>query len=168
MNLCIIAKPVCLLQDSRTVFRSHSEMSAVVYSMQTRATFCYIFVVDGVRESLWTATTNGHIVHPRMIRIWRARVEWLWQNRNLEENTVPVPLCTSQIQLGLTRERTRFSAVKDRRLTAWSMARPFLGLGSTSPSVRHYANRLSIDFSFETGKNERQRTQNPVNCKLPS
>jgi hypothetical protein len=40
------------------------------------------------------------------------------------EKPVPVPLYLPQIPHGLNRERTRASAVRDRRLTAWDMARP--------------------------------------------
>jgi hypothetical protein len=40
------------------------------------------------------------------------------------EKPVPVPLCPSQIPHGLTRDRTRASAVGGRRLTASAMARP--------------------------------------------
>jgi hypothetical protein len=36
----------------------------------------------------------------------------------LREKPVPVPFCPSQIPLGLTRDRTRASAVGGRRLTA--------------------------------------------------
>ena len=37
---------------------------------------------------------------------------------------VPVSLCPPQIPHGLTRDRTRVSAVTGRRLTAWATARP--------------------------------------------
>jgi len=40
------------------------------------------------------------------------------------EKTCPVPLCPPQIPHGLTRARTRASAVRGQRLTAWAMARP--------------------------------------------
>jgi hypothetical protein len=40
------------------------------------------------------------------------------------EKPVPVPLCPPQIPHGLTWDRTRASAVRGRRLTAWAMARP--------------------------------------------
>jgi hypothetical protein len=55
-----------------------------------------------------------------------ARVEWNWQGKTevLGENPVPVPLCPPQILQGLTRDRTRASALRGRRLTAWAMARP--------------------------------------------
>jgi hypothetical protein len=55
-----------------------------------------------------------------------APMEWNWQGKTevLGENPVPVPLCQPQIPHGLTRDRTRASAVRDRRLTAWAMAQP--------------------------------------------
>jgi hypothetical protein len=40
------------------------------------------------------------------------------ENRQLGEKPVPVPLCPPQISHGLTRDRTRASAVNGRRLTA--------------------------------------------------
>jgi hypothetical protein len=46
------------------------------------------------------------------------------------EKPVPVPLCPPQIPHGLTRDRNRASAVGDRRLTAWAMARPYLPITS--------------------------------------
>jgi hypothetical protein len=62
-----------------------------------------------------------------------APVEWNWQGKTevLGEKPVPVPLCPPQIPHGLTRYRTRASALRGRRLTAW---RPifirYLGLSS--------------------------------------
>jgi hypothetical protein len=62
---------------------------------------------------------------PQMIWVWRATVEWYWQEKTEElgEKPVPVPLCPPQIPHGLTWERTRASAVRGRRLTTWA----FLG-----------------------------------------
>jgi hypothetical protein len=53
-------------------------------------------------------------------------VEWNWQGKTEElgEKPVPVPLCPPQIPHGLSRDRTRASAVGGRRLIAWAMARP--------------------------------------------
>jgi hypothetical protein len=53
-------------------------------------------------------------------------VEWYWQGKTkkLGEKPVPVPLCPPQIQHLLSRVRTRDSAVRGRRLTAWAIARP--------------------------------------------
>jgi hypothetical protein len=55
-----------------------------------------------------------------------APVEWNWQGKTevLGEKPVPVPLCPPQIPHGLTRDRTRASAVRAWRLTPWAMARP--------------------------------------------
>jgi hypothetical protein len=54
-----------------------------------------------------------------------ASVEWNWQVKTevLGEKPVPVPLCPPQIPYGLTRNGSRASAVRGRRLTAWAMAR---------------------------------------------
>jgi hypothetical protein len=64
-----------------------------------------------------------------------APVEWNWQGKTevLGEKPVPVPLCPPQIPHGLTRDRTRASAVRGRRLTAWAMARPFLNTVLSAP-----------------------------------
>jgi hypothetical protein len=55
-----------------------------------------------------------------------APVEWNWQGKTevLGEKPVPLPLCPPQIPHGLTRDRTRASAVGGRQLTAWAMALP--------------------------------------------
>jgi hypothetical protein len=46
-----------------------------------------------------------------------APLEWNWQGKT-------EVLCPPQISHGLTRNRTRVSAVRSRRLTAWAIARP--------------------------------------------
>jgi hypothetical protein len=129
-------------------------------------TFWGLTDLHGVRQRLWTATTNGHTVHPSDDTNLEGEGGMMMtgENRRTRGKSVPLPLCPSLIPLGLT----QFSAVRGLRLTAWAMARPSLRFGSTSPSVRHYANRLSLDFSFETRENEHHRTQNPMNSKLPS
>jgi hypothetical protein len=74
-----------------------------------------------------TAATNGHIVHlPDDIWVCRTTVEWYRQGKpeELGEKLVSVPLCPPQIPHGLTRARTRASAVRGQRLTAWVTARP--------------------------------------------
>jgi hypothetical protein len=64
----------------------------------------------------------------QMIWVWRATVEWYWQGKteDLGEKPVTVPLCPPQSPHGLTRARTRASAVTGRRLTTWTMAWPCL------------------------------------------
>ena len=47
------------------------------------------------------------------------------ENRQLGEKPLPVPVCPPQISHGLTRDRTRASAVRGRRLTAWAIPRPY-------------------------------------------
>jgi hypothetical protein len=60
----------------------------------------------------------------KMISVFSA--EWNWQGKAevLGEKPVPVPLCPPQNPHGMNRDRTRASAVGDRRLTPWAMARP--------------------------------------------
>jgi hypothetical protein len=55
-----------------------------------------------------------------------AQLEWNLERKTevIGEKPVPVPLCRLQIPHGLIRDRTRVSAVRARRLTAWVMARP--------------------------------------------
>jgi hypothetical protein len=71
-------------------------------------------------------STNQLYFIPQMIWVWRATVEWYWQGeiRRIRRKLVPVPFCPSQIPHGLIRLRTRDSAVRRRRLTAWAIARP--------------------------------------------
>jgi hypothetical protein len=45
------------------------------------------------------------------------------ETEELGEKPVPVPPCPPQIRHGMTRARTRASAVRGRRLTTWAMAR---------------------------------------------
>jgi hypothetical protein len=85
--------------------------------------------VDGARLCLWTAVSNGPISYPPVdIWEWRATVKWHWQEKTEElgEESVPVPLCQPQIRHGLTRARTRVSALGGR--PAWAMARPICWL----------------------------------------
>jgi hypothetical protein len=53
-------------------------------------------------------------------------IYWQGKNEELWEKPLPVPLYPPQIPHGLTRERTRASMVRGRRLTTWAMARPVL------------------------------------------
>jgi hypothetical protein len=80
----------------------------------------------GSSTQAWTPTYVSILRIPQMIWVWRPTMEWYWQGKTEElgEKPVPVPLCPPQIPHGLTRERTRASAVRGRRLTTWAMARP--------------------------------------------
>jgi hypothetical protein len=44
------------------------------------------------------------------------------ENRSTREKPVPVPVCPPQIRHGLTRDRTRVSVVRGRRIAASAMA----------------------------------------------
>jgi hypothetical protein len=80
----------------------------------------------GSSTQAWMPTYVSILRISQMIWVWRATVEWHWQGKpeELGEKPVPVPLCPPQISHGLTRARTRASAVTGRQLTTWAMARP--------------------------------------------
>jgi hypothetical protein len=88
----------------------------------------FFFSWTWVRSSTqaWMTTYVCILRIPQTIWVWRATVEWYWQGKTeeLREKPVPVPLCPPQIPHGLTRARTRASAVWGRRLTTWAMPRP--------------------------------------------
>jgi hypothetical protein len=66
-------------------------------------------------------------IHADDVWVWRATMEWCWQWKpgGLLEKPVLLPLCQPQIPYRLIRVRTWASAVRGRRLSAWTMARPF-------------------------------------------
>jgi hypothetical protein len=82
--------------------------------------------VNGVRLSLWTAASNGPIVHPqgRCIESYDGMI-LTGENWRTRREPVPMSLCLPQIPHGMTRARTWASVVRGRRLTAWTMARPW-------------------------------------------
>jgi hypothetical protein len=55
-----------------------------------------------VRPPLWTAATNGPIVHPRVIYEYGDQWWNKWQGK-IGENHVQVPLCPPEIPYGITR-----------------------------------------------------------------
>jgi hypothetical protein len=65
----------------------------------------------------------------QMTWVWRATVEWYWQEKT--EKLVPVPLCPPLIPHGLTRRRTWHSEARGQRLTAWTMERPLSNVSQT-------------------------------------
>jgi hypothetical protein len=82
----------------------------------------------GSSTQTWMPTYVSILRIPQLIWVWRATVEFIyWQVKPQEfgEKPVPVPLCLPQIPHGLTRARTRASAVRGQRLTTWAMARPY-------------------------------------------
>jgi hypothetical protein len=85
---------------------------------------CVVVHVDGVRLCLWTAATNGYIVHtPDDIWIWSATVEWYWQgeNRRAQIKTYPSAILSTR---NSTWARTRASSGRGRLLTTWAMVMP--------------------------------------------
>jgi hypothetical protein len=80
----------------------------------------------GSSTQVWMPTYVSILRIPQVIWVWRATVEWYWQEKTEElgEKPVPVPLFPPHIPHGLTRARTRASAVRGRRLTTWDKARP--------------------------------------------
>jgi hypothetical protein len=74
----------------------------------------------------WTAASNGPILHPRAIYEY-GKSRWMLLtggNRRTRRKIYRVPLCLPQIPYGLTRSWTQASAVRGRRLTARTIARP--------------------------------------------
>jgi hypothetical protein len=89
--------------------------------------YVHIVHVDMLRVCLWTAATNGPIVHPPYdIWVWRATVEWYWHGKAKESGQKPVwlSLFPPKFSYGLTRERSRTSSMRSLPLTAWAIARP--------------------------------------------
>jgi hypothetical protein len=82
-----------------------------------------------------------------------APVEWNSQGKSKYsgEKPVPVPLCAPQIPHGPTRDRTRASAVRGRRLTAWAMPRPSRFLKDTVV--------LLLLVGSHAGKHQREPSQ---------
>jgi hypothetical protein len=80
--------------------------------------------VDGVRLCLWTAATNGPVVHglDNMSMENHGGMILTGKSEELEEKPVPVPRCSPQIPRGLTGTRSRSSTVTDRLLTTWAIA----------------------------------------------
>jgi hypothetical protein len=89
----------------------------------------------GSSTQAWMPTSVSILRIPEMIRVLKSdggMIYWQGKTEELREKQVPVPLCppqiphglTPQILHGLTRARTRASAVRGRWLTTWAKARP--------------------------------------------
>jgi hypothetical protein len=109
------------------ILLTYLSVSILLSSMQN-----YFFL----RYVCGNAAANGRIVHPTDDTC--VKMEQWWDDigrgnpNDSEKKSVPVPLCPPQIPHGLPSERTRFTAVKSRRLSASAMARP--------PNLRYYKN----------------------------
>jgi hypothetical protein len=71
------------------------------------------------------------------------------ENWQLGEKPVPVPICPPQISHGLTRDRTRASAVRGRRLAAWVMSRSTGGINLQYFNCKLVTSRLSLANEFQ-------------------
>jgi hypothetical protein len=81
------------------MLRTHCSLQGLLYNpMGKMRVFCFSILM----ENRWNEIDRG-------------------KTEVLGENSIPVPVCKSQIPHGRTRDRTR-------RLTAWAMARPFFPL----------------------------------------
>jgi hypothetical protein len=115
--------------------------------------------VGGVRWCLWTATTNGPIVHPPDECLSMESHGGMVLTGETEElgEPVPVPLCPPQIPHGLKRARIRTSAVRGRWLIASAMARPVTGRFLLSHVIL-VARQLAKGEKGRTGRKELQES----------
>jgi hypothetical protein len=109
---------------------------------------------------LWVETTSLNCCHYRTCRSsprWYEFGERRWndiltgETEELGEKPVPVPLCPPQIPHGLTRARTRASAVRGRRLTAWTTARPSDFHTAINFGMRYYNTRYVTNLQLTGG-----------------
>jgi hypothetical protein len=121
---------------------------------QLNSTISYLVCVcEGPRSRCYGRT--------EALRLYCATLWWRWVsvfsffrvmehrwNEIYRGKPVPVPLFPPQTPYGLTRNRTRVSAVKGRRLTAWAMARPYPTLWKLHHSTpSHPVSRRSVTLS---------------------
>jgi hypothetical protein len=89
-----------------------------------------------IRVVVGTWTIKAPLSNPWTIYVWICRTGWvILAAENIEEKLVPVPLHPTQIPHVLTGARTRTSAVRSWRLTAWAMVRPALRLPIFAASI---------------------------------
>jgi hypothetical protein len=106
-----------------------------------------------------------------------APVEWDWQGKTEVngQKSVPVPLYPPEIPHGPTRDRTRTSALRGLRLTAWAMARPKMRLVDqllgylTTPSQldlcwRHHQNGCGAVESYRGSYRVGREAVSLVDC----
>jgi hypothetical protein len=77
-------------------------------------------------------------------------IYWQGKTEELGEKPIPLPLCPPQIPHGITRARTRASAVRGRRLTTWAMVRHASSLYSNSCQVLRSISSIHCCDSFGT------------------
>jgi hypothetical protein len=80
------------------------------------------------RRTLKKACSSAPLFIPQMMSTDNhSGMYWQGKPKNSEKSLFQCP-STPQIPHGMTQARTRASAVRDRRLTTWDMARPWLTL----------------------------------------
>jgi hypothetical protein len=119
----------------------------------------WVFEGGGWRAPQQTLQTHRSLKAYYVIQWWRwlfvfvfpcnwSPVEWNWTGKTvlLGEKPVLVSICPPQIPHGLKQDRPWASAVRGRRLTAWSMARSlFLNYNSVRPnSTSTYTHSNSV------------------------
>jgi hypothetical protein len=112
-----------------------------------------LFVAIRVILLLWTAAQAGLFLSSRWMRIEiHSGMIFTGIIEELGEKPVPIPLCPPQIPHGLTWTRTRVSALRGGRLTAWAKARPntFIISGYSEMQYSTFSTCLLSDSIIET------------------
>jgi hypothetical protein len=106
----------------------------------------------GSSTQAWMPAYVSILRIPQMIWVWIVTVEyWQGKTEELGEKPVPMPLCPPQIPHGLTRSRTRASAVRGRRLTTWGTAcqcRKLVSVSISTVTVIKVLFQLQISVTY--------------------
>jgi hypothetical protein len=121
--------------------------------------------VDDVRLCLLTATNNGLFFNSRQCMSSRATVEWYSHDKSeeLEETSVPAPLCTYKcIRIRLTYRVCRFKTVRGQWNSRAMKVRSTTSIGEeVNPSaprrkiLRHVKNPCEVWQRYFSGKKSR-------------
>jgi hypothetical protein len=113
----------------RENLKSHMDWIYLVQGKDAVINLKVAVVIHVSVERLWTAAINAPTVILQVIykheQPWWNGSDWGKPN-NAETKPVPVPLCPSQIPHGLTPARNRTSAVRDLKLTTWTIAYTYI------------------------------------------
>jgi hypothetical protein len=121
MSLFLFPLEPCSLHIKLTLGYNFSFLR--VYSPVPGVPYFIVVHVDGVRLCLWTAATNGPVIHlSDDIWVWRATVEWYWQGKpkNSERNLSQCHFVHHKFHMDWARREAGSSAWRGRRLTAWN------------------------------------------------
>jgi hypothetical protein len=80
----------------------------------------FLFLQWGETVSLRNWASHGVCVHPQMIR------EWMWSGEGMTLTGKTKELGEKPARIQIYKPQTRASAVRSRRLSAWTMARSFI------------------------------------------